>query len=133
MEERFRRDRGLDCEAGELPDPLERVDDLARLGVELCLVSKVLEAAAAALGKVLAGSVDARRSRLDDLHRHGLGMTPFHLRHASADLVAREAAPYEDDEPVQPRDSVAAVGERVDRELELLVFPKRCGHVPTAG
>ena len=48
-------------------------------------------------------------------------MAALHLRHARAHRVAGQAAADEDDEPVQPRDAVAAVRERVDVELELLV------------
>ena len=46
------------------------------------------------------------------------------------------AAVDEDDEAVQARDAVPAVGERVDAELELLVLPDGGGHVasvPAAG
>ena len=55
-------------------------------------------------------------------------MVSLHLRHASPHDVARQPAADEDDEAVQPRDAVAAVGERFDLEVELLVLPNRRGH-----
>jgi len=58
MEEGFGRNRGFRLEVRELADPLQRVDYLARLRVELRLVGQVLETAAATLGKVGAGRVD---------------------------------------------------------------------------
>ena len=65
-----------------------------------------------------------------DLQRQRLGVVPLHFRHARAHRVAREAAADEDDEPVEARDAVPAVGERVDRELELLVPLDGGGHRP---
>ena len=44
-------------------------------------------------------------------------------------MVAGKTAADEDDEAVQARDAVAAVGERVDLELDLLVLAHRSGHV----
>ena len=98
------------------------------LGDELGLVGKVLKAAAAAGRVVRARRLDARGSRLDDLERDRLRVVSLHLRHAGAHRVAREPAADEHDEPVQPRNAVAAVGERVDPELELLVFGNGRGH-----
>ena len=91
------------------------------LRVELRLVGEILEAAAAARGVVRARRVDALRPGRDDLGGDRLGVAALHLRHAGAHGVAGQAAPDEDDEAVEPRDAVAAEGERVDRELELLV------------
>jgi hypothetical protein len=98
------------------------------LGLELNAVSEVLEAAAAAGRVVRAGRVDAARARLDDLYRERLRMAALDLRHSRPDGVARQAPADEDDEAVEPRDAVAAVGERVDVELELLVLRNRRGH-----
>ena len=112
-------------EAGE---PLERVGDPLCLGRELRVVGEVLEAAAAAGRVVRAGRVDALRPRPEDLDGERLRVAALHLRHPRPDRVAGEAAADEDDESVQPRDAVPAVGERVDRQLELLVALDRCGH-----
>ena len=57
-----------------------------------------------------------------------LGVAALHLRDARAHRVARQAAPDEDDEAVEARDAVPAEGERVDRELELLVSLNGGGH-----
>ena len=65
--------------------------------------------------------VGARRQHLECGR---LGEAALHLRHAGADGVARQPAAHEDDEPVQARDAVAAVGERVDVELELLTVAR---------
>src|SRR5439155_6991892 len=84
---------------------------------------------AAAAGRVVrARCVDPLRPRLEDLSGECLGVTALHLGHARAHRVARQPTPHEHDEPVQPGDAVAAVRERVDRELELLVPRDRCGH-----
>ena len=55
-------------------------------------------------------------------------MAALHLRHARAHRVAGQPAADEDDEAVQARDAVPAEGERVDRELELLVLGDGRGH-----
>ena len=97
--------------------------DLALLRRELRLVGEVLEAAAAAGRVVRARRLDAR----------GAGLERPRVASASAwfrfTFVTRartrspgKAAADEDDEAVQARDAVPAVGERVDRELELLVL-----------
>src|ERR671931_128913 len=52
----------------------------------------------------------------------------LHLRDPGAYAVAREAAAHEDDEAVQARDPVAAVRERLDVELDLVVLRDRRGH-----
>src|SRR5581483_3401498 len=69
--------------------------------------------------------------RLDDLGRDRFRVTALHLRDPRADAVAWEPAADEDDEPVEPRDAVPAVRERVDPELDLLVAcDRRRGHPP---
>src|SRR5829696_1890005 len=49
-------------------------------------------------------------------------MAAFHFGHTRPDAIARQPTPHEHDEAVQPRDAVAAVGERLDVELELLIL-----------
>ena len=68
-----------------------------------------------------ARSLDARRAGLDDLERDRLGVVPLHLRDIRANGVAGQPAAHEDDEAVQAARRRAAVGERVDLELELVV------------
>ena len=70
-------------------------------------------------------AVGARREHVD---RGRLGEAALHLRHPRPHRVARQATADEDDEPVQARDAVAAVGERVDAELELLTDADGGGH-----
>ena len=72
--------------------------------------------------------LDPLRAGLEHVDRERLGVAALDLRHARADAVARQPAPDEDDESVQPRDAVPAVGERVDLELDLLVHPDGNGH-----
>ena len=122
------RDDRLERRIGEAAEPDERVADLGRLGLELALVGVVLEAAAAAARRS-AGTAPRRvRARSEHLVRDGLGEPALHLRHAGPHGVAGEAAADEDDEAVMPRDAVAAVGERVDAELELLTLGDGRGH-----
>ena len=99
------------------------------LGCQLALVAEILEAAAAA-GVVGAGGVDPLRRRLQHLGRERLGEAALHLRHPRADAVAGKAAADEDDEPVQAGDAVAAVGERVDAKLDLVVFAHGRAAIP---
>ncbi len=72
--------------------------------------------------------LDPVRARRDELGRGRLGEAALDLRHARADAVAGQPAPDEDDEAVRARDAVAAVGERVDVELELLPSLDRWRH-----
>jgi hypothetical protein len=122
VEDRLRRDHRLKLEALQTADAGEGVGDLRVLGRDLRLVGEVLEAAAPAGRVVLAGRLHAGRTRLDDLEGDRLGVVSLHLRDLRAHRVAREPAADEDDEAVQARDAVPAVGERVDREVELLVL-----------
>src|SRR5262245_35814883 len=123
-----RQDR-LERRLGDAADAAQSIGDLGRLRLDLRLVREVLEAAAPAGRIVGARRIDALGPRLQHLGRERLGVAALHLRHARAHGVARQAAPHEDDEAVQPRDAVPAVRERVDRELELLVPRDGCGHV----
>ena len=72
-----------------------------------------------------ARSLDALRGRLEHLGRERLREAALHLRHPRPHAVARQPAADEDDEAVQARDPVAAVGERVDLELDLVVLASR--------
>ena len=78
-----------------------------------------------------AGCVDTDRPGLEHVHGERLRVVPLHLGHAGADEVAGQPAPDEEDEAVEPRDPVPAVGERVDAELELLVERDGRGHSAT--
>jgi hypothetical protein len=109
-------------------DPLQRIADLVVLGRDLHRVVEILEAAAAAGRVVSARRLDALRRRVEHLRHQRLGEPALHLRHARAYAIARQAPPDEDDEAVQARDPVPAVGERVDLELDLLVQLHRRGH-----
>jgi hypothetical protein len=128
VEDRLRRNSGLELEVGKAADPGQGVRDLARFGLELPLVRKILEAAAAARRIVHAGSLDAVGARLEHFDGDRLRVASLHLGDARSNGVAREAAPDEDDEAVQPRNAVTAVGERIDPELELLVQGNGGGH-----
>ncbi len=121
-------DDRLEHRLGDAGDASQRVLDPGLLGRELGVVGEVLEAAAAAGRVVGARSLDALRPGLEHLGRDRLGVTPLHLGHARPDPVARKAGAHEDDEPVEPRDPVAAECERVDPELELLVALHRRSH-----
>ena len=118
---RRRGDDRLERRIGETREPLERVRDPALLRGELRVVGEILEPAAAAGRVVRTRRRDTLRPGNEHLGRDRLGVTPLHLRHARAHGVAGKPAAHEDDEAVEPRDAVAAEGERIDRELELLV------------
>ena len=105
------REERLEREALEATDPGKRVRDLRLLCLDLRLVGEILEATTAASGVVRAWRLDARRACLDDLERRRLGVVSFHLRHPGTNRVSRKPAADEDDEPVQARDAVPAVGE----------------------
>ena len=128
---RLARDDLLERRLGDLREPLERVPHLRVLLRELRRILEILEAAAAALREVRARRLDARGAGPHDLGRERLRVRPLHLRDARADAVARQAVPDEDDEAVQPRDAVAAVRERLDVELELLILVYRRSHRAT--
>ena len=129
MEDRLGRNDLVERRLAYPAEAHERVPDLVGLRRELRLVREILEPAAAAGRIVLTGGVDPKRARLEHLDRQRLRMPALDLRDARTHAVARQPAPNEDDEAVQPRDAVAAEGERLDRELELLVTRDRGGHV----
>ena len=111
----------LERRVGEPGEALQRVADPLLLRGELRRVGEILEAAAAAGREVGARRDDALGPRRQDVGDDRLGVAALHLRHARANRVARQAAAGEDDEAVEAPDAVPAEGERVDRELELLV------------
>ena len=82
---------------------------------------------------MLARRLDARRSGLDDLDGERLRMVALHLCDTRADDVAGKPVADEHDEAVQTRDAVAAVRERLDPEVELLVCSHRRGHPTSIG
>jgi hypothetical protein len=77
---------------------------------------------------VRAGRLDTLRGRLEHIGHERLREAALHLRHAGAHAVARQPAPDEDDEAVQPGDAVAPVGDGIDLELDLVVLAHRGGH-----
>jgi hypothetical protein len=122
------RDDLLERRVVDAADPAQRLAHLRGLGGDLDRVVEILEAAAAAGRIVRAGSLDVVRPGRQHLGRECLGEAALDLRHACAHPVAGQAAAHEDDEAVEPGDAVAAVGERLDVELELLVLGYRRRH-----
>ena len=138
VEDRLGRDDLLERRLGDAAEAAQRVRDLALLLLELHLVGEILEAAAAAGGIVRARRLDALRARRENVDGERLRVAPLHLRHARPHAVAREAAADEDDVAVQPRNTVAAVREGLDVELDFIVTPNGSGHgttvaLPSAG
>ncbi len=125
---RLARDDVAERRLGDAGDALQRVAHLRVLLLELRLVREILEAAATARGEVRARRLDPVRAGAEDVGGDRLGVAALHLGDARADAIARQAAADEDDEAVEPRDAVAAVGERLDVELELLVAGNGRGH-----
>ena len=113
----------LQGRVAEATEPGECIPHLSLLLRDLFLVGEILEAAAAAGRVVRARGVDAERAGGDDLLGDRLGEPPLHLRHSGPDRVARQPAPDEDDEAVQPGDAVAAERQRVDAQLDLFPDP----------
>ncbi len=124
---RCRQDR-LERQLGETCQSLERVAHPLLLRRDLGVVREILEAASAAGGEVRARRHHALRPRDEHLRRECLRVPALHLRHPGAHRVAGQASPDEDDEAVEARDAVPSVGERLDRELELLVSLHGGGH-----
>ena len=115
-----REDR-LERRLGDPADSPQRVTDLRLLRGDLGLVAEILEAAAAApFVVVLARRVRALRAGDEHLRRGRLGEPALHLGHLGANGVAGQPPANENDEAVQPGNAVAAVGEGVDLELELV-------------
>ena len=125
------RDDRLEWRLTEAGDANKRVFDLRRFRLALHFVGEILETAAAAGAEVGAGRLDAARAGLQHLDRLGLGVAALHLGDAGTDEIAGKPAADEEDEALQPRDAVAAKGERLDPELELLFFRDGRGHRTT--
>ena len=131
VEDRLGRDDLLERRLLDAAEAAQRVLDLALLLLELHLVREILEAAAAAGGIVRARRLHALRAGREKVDRQRLRVVPLHLRHACPHAVAGEAAPDEDDVAVQPRNTVAAVREGLDVELDFVVTPNGSGHGTT--
>ena len=94
----------------------QRVVDLLGLDLELALVGQHLPRRARMVGD----RRDPLGARLEDLDRARLGVGALALRDDRADAVARDRVADEHDVAVEPRDARAAVGERVDAQVELV-------------
>ena len=110
-----RRDDVVEHVALEVPDPRQRVADLLVLDGELALVGQHLPGRAGMVG----ARCDPLGARLEHLERARLGVGALALRDDGAHAVAGHGAGDEDDVTLHARDAVAAVGERVDGEVEL--------------
>ena len=100
----------------------------ASLAATWRLVGVVLEAAAATGAEVRAGRLDAVGLGSSISSAVASAKPRFTFVDPRADEIAGKRAADEDDEAVVPGDAVAAVGERVDLELELLTFGRCSGH-----
>ena len=100
----------------QLADPAQSVIDLLLLDLELALVAEDLPGCAGMLGE----RRDPLRTRLKDLDRSRLGVGALGLRHDGEHAIARNPALDEHDVAVAAGDPGAAVGERIDRQLELI-------------
>jgi len=125
---RLAREDRLERRLGDAGEPLQGVANLHLLLRELRLVGEILEPAAAAGGEVGARRVHPLGPRLQHLGRERLGVVALDLRDARPDAIARQAAAHEDDEAVEPRDTVATERERLDVELELVALGDGRGH-----
>jgi hypothetical protein len=112
---RHRGDDLVEHVAVEVADPGQRVAHLLVLDGELALVGQDLPRRARVIGE----GRDALGARLQHLERAGLGVGALALRDDRAHAIARDRARDEDDVALQPRDPVAAVGERVDLQVKL--------------
>ena len=112
-----RRDDRLELVALEPADARQRVVDLLLLDLELARVGQHLPRRA----RVVGDRRDAVGRRLEDVDRARLRVRLLRLADLRAHAVARHGAGDEDDVAVlTARDAVAAVGEAVDGELELI-------------
>src|SRR6266516_352252 len=128
VKDRLGRNDRLERRLCEPADAAQCVGYLGLLRGDLSVVGEILEPAATASRVVRTRRVDALRPRLEHLHGERLRVAALDLRDRRANRVAGQTAAHEDDEAVQPRNAVPAVGERVDVELELLVFRDGRGH-----
>ena len=118
----------VDGRIDEPPETRERVADLRLLRLDLARVGEVLEPAAAADTEMPTRRVDPIGTGLEHGCLDRLGESTLDLRRASAHEIARETSAHEHDEAVEPPDSVASVGERVDPNLDLLTLGDWCSH-----
>ena len=122
------RGRSARARLSKPPRPLERVVDLGVLVPHLLGVVEVLPGAAAADAEVRAARLHPARAGLEQLDRAGLGVAALELRDAGAHAVAGKRPRDEDHQLAVPGDAAAAVGERVDGEVDLLTAVKGDGH-----
>ena len=107
-------DDRLELEPLEPADPLQRLAHEPGLDLELTLVREHLPGGARVVGE----RRDAVGRRLDDLDRPRLGVRALGLADHRPHAVARHRSGHEHDVALVAGDAVAAVGERVDRQLE---------------
>ena len=109
---------GLEPVVGEVCDALQRVDNLLLLVLELGGVLQRLPLAPTALPCVAAARSHPARGGGEELERLGLRVRRAALDDACQHAVAGHGAADEDDELIQARDALPAVGERGDVELD---------------
>ena len=109
----------LDRRRLEAAEALERLAHLVLLLLELALVGQHLPGRAG----VRALDLDPLRARLDQLDRLGLRERALGLAEPRPDQVAGHRAAHEHHVAVRARDAGAAVGERVDAQLEHVAAP----------
>ena len=106
----------------EAAEPLERVHHLGLLLLELALVRQHLPRRA----RMRRPRLDPVGRRLEQLGHARLAIAPLALEDTRAYAVTRDRALHEQDIAAGARDAAAAVGERLDHELEL-VADRRAG------
>ncbi len=75
-----------------------------------------------------AARLNTIRARLDEFDCGRFSKTTFHPRYPSSNSIPRQASSHEDHEAIQPRYTVASERERVNGELDLLMFLDRRAH-----
>jgi hypothetical protein len=106
-----------------VPDPGQRLLDLRGLDLELALVGQHLPRRARVVGDLR----QAVGRGLEDLDRARLGVGALGLADDRAHPIAGQRARHEDDVAVAARDAVAAVGERIDGQVELVAAARAGG------
>jgi hypothetical protein len=106
----------------EAAEALEEVADLVVFEEELGGVGEVLVLAAAAIAEVGAGRLDAVGGGAEDFEDAGAGVVFLHLGQFDAELFAGGGEGDEHDELVDATDGIAAVGDGVDGEFDLLAW-----------
>ena len=118
---------GIELVAFEVADALQRLDDLLLLELELGVVGEGLPLAAAAVLSVLAHGRDAAWRSAEELDDPRLSVTLLAPRDLGAYAVAGHGPAHEDDELVEARDALPAVGEGGDVELDDVSGARRHG------